>query len=74
MTRHLCPIRIANDQMQAARGRSAACGVNLRMRGGPQRVAVSLLDEVAALESTLALDLEVGAAQAAAPSTDPAGS
>ncbi len=60
ITRHLCPIRIANDEMLAARGRSAACGVNLQMRGGPQRVAVSLLDELAALDSTQALDLEVG--------------
>lgn len=73
MTRHLCPVRIANDQMQAARGRSAACGVNLRMRGGPQRVAVSLLDEVAALDSTRALDLDVGVVPAA-PLPDPAGS
>jgi VWFA-related protein len=66
ITRHLCPIRIANDEMLAARGRSAACGVNLRMRGGSQRVAVSLLDEVAALDSTRALELEVGA-EAAVP-------
>ena len=70
ITRHLCPIRIANDEMLAARGRSAACGVNLRMRGGRQRVAVSLLDEVAAQDSTRALELEVGAAgPAAAPAT-----
>ncbi len=62
ITRHLCPIRIANDEMLAARGRSAACGVNLQMRPGPQRVAVSLLDEVAALDSTRALDLYVGEA------------
>ena len=71
VSRHLCPIRIANDEMLAARGRSAACGVNLEMRSGPQRVAVSLLDEVAALNSTQALDLLVGGA--AADSADPAG-
>ena len=73
ISRHLCPIRIANDEMQAARGRSAACGVNLQMRGGSQRVAVSLLDEVAGLDSTQALDLEVGAVETARPA-DPAGS
>ena len=70
ITRHLCPIRIANEEMLAARGRSAACGVNLQMRSGPQRVAVSLLDEVAAIDSTRALDLEVGGEAVTAP--DPA--
>ena len=64
MSRHLCPIRIANEEMLAARGRSAACGVNLQMRPGPQRVAVSLLDEVAALDSTRALDLDVSGSTA----------
>ena len=73
MSRHLCPIRIANDEMQAARGRNAACGVNLQMRGGAQRVAVSLLDEVAGLDSTRALDLEVGE-DPAITRPDPAGS
>lgn len=66
ITRHLCPIRIANDEMLAARGRSAACGVNLKMRGGSQRVAVSLLDEMASLDSTRALDIEVGVEESAA--------
>ncbi len=40
------------------------------MRPGPQRVAVSLLDEVAAIDSTRALDLAVGAGLATPP--DPA--
>ncbi len=71
ISRHMCPIRIANDEMLAARGRSAACGVNLRMRGGPQRVAVSLLDEVAAQDSTRALELEVGG-EGPAPATSTA--
>ena len=73
LTRHLCPIRIANDEMLAARGRSAACGVNLQMSSGMQRVAVSLLDEVAALDSTRAIDLEVGGGPTVTP-PDPAGS
>ncbi len=66
MTRHLCPIRIANDEILAARGRSAACGVNLRLESGPQRIAVSLLDEIAAADSTVALDLAVGQTSPAA--------
>ncbi len=72
ITRHLCPIRIANDEILAARGRSAACGVNLQMRPGPQRLAVSLLDEVAAQDSTQALDLDVGGGTVTRP--EPAGS
>ena len=61
---HLCPIRIPNADVLTALGQSAACGVRLLMRAGRQRVAVAVLDETAALYSTVSLDLDVGAAKA----------
>jgi VWFA-related protein len=63
---HLCPIHIPNAEVLTALGQSAGCGVRLRMRNGPQRIAVAVLDETAALYSTISLDLEVGAAAAEA--------
>ena len=65
---HICPIRIANSQILTARGQTAACGVRLLMRRGPQRVAVSVLDELAAIDSTIHLELHVGAEDPAATS------
>lgn len=59
---HLCPIRIPNADVLNALGQSAACGVRLLMRGGPQRIAVSVLGETAAIQSTVSLELDVGAA------------
>ena len=66
---HLCPIRIPNADVLTALGQSAACGVRLLMRAGRQRVAVAVLDETAALYSTVSLDLDVGAAKAGAEQT-----
>lgn len=57
--KHLCPIRIPNTEVLTALGRSATCGVQLMMRGGDQTVAVSLRDELAAVESTARLQLKV---------------
>ena len=61
VNRHLCPIRIPNDQVLTALGQSAACGLRLKMRRGPQRIAVSVLDELSAIDSTVYLALDVGA-------------
>ncbi|MEE8524266.1 MAG: hypothetical protein V3T72_10070, partial [Thermoanaerobaculia bacterium] len=62
---HLCPIRIPNADVLTALGQRATCGIRLLMRGGPQRVAVSVLDATAAIHSTVRLDLDVGAPAAA---------
>lgn len=66
--RHACPIRIANRELLTAMGRSAVCGVRLQMRGGPQRLAVSVLDELAAVDGTRTIELEVGGDVSAAES------
>ena len=59
VARHLCPIRIPNAQILVAMGRTAVCGVQLLMREGDQRVAVSIRDELAAVSSTASLSLQV---------------
>ncbi len=61
VNRHLCPIRIPNDDMLTASGKFASCGLRLMMRRGPQRVAVSVLDELTAIDSTVHIALDVGA-------------
>jgi len=61
VSRHTCPIRIPNDQLLTALGQTAVCGVRLRMRGGQQRVGVTILDEIASLDSTTYLELDVEA-------------
>ena len=61
VNRHLCPIRIPNADVLTAAGKSASCGMRLQMRRGPQRVAVSVLDELTAIDSTTHLALDVGA-------------
>ncbi len=66
VNRHLCPIRIPNADVLTALGQSASCGLRLKMRRGPQRVAVSVLDELTALDSTTHLTLDVGASAPAA--------
>ncbi len=60
VNRHLCPIRIPNTDVLTALGQSATCGLRLRMRRGPQRIAVSVLDELASIDSTAHLTLDVG--------------
>lgn len=59
VVKHNCPIRIPNKEILVALGRPAACGVQLKMRGGQQTVAVSVRDELAAIDSTASLDLDV---------------
>ncbi len=66
VNRHLCPIRIPNSDVLTALGQSATCGLRLRMRRGPQRIAVSVLDELTALDSTVHLTLDVGSSEQSA--------
>jgi len=61
VSKNLCPIRIRNDQLASAMGRQVSCGIRLRMRGGPQKIAVGVRDELAAIDSVVSLDLDVGA-------------
>lgn len=65
VVRHLCPIRIPNSEILVALGRSAVCGVQLRMRKGEQRVAVSIRDELAAVSSTASIALDIPGGSAA---------
>ncbi len=60
VNRHLCPIRIPNADVMTASGQSASCGLRLLMRRGPQRIAVSVLDELTSIDSTVHLALDVG--------------
>lgn len=66
VNQHLCPIRIPNADVLTALGQRATCGIRLLMRGGHQRVAVSVLDATAAVHSTVRLDLDVGGPEAPA--------
>jgi hypothetical protein len=59
VNKHLCPVRIPNSEVLLALGRTAACRVSLLMRPGFQTVAVSVRDEIAAVDSTVNLALEV---------------
>lgn len=54
------PVEVANRDMLAAAGKDAAFVLGLAMRPGPQRVAVGVRDDVARVQSTVTLDLEVG--------------
>lgn len=59
VVKHQCPIRIPNQDMLVALGRTAVCGVQLAMRGGPHTVAVVVRDDVAGIESTLRTSVDV---------------
>ncbi len=71
---HLCPIRIPNSQIPAARAQRAGCGIRLLMRQGRQRIAVSLLDELAAKDSTIYLELNLEEGRAGLASDSVSGS
>lgn len=70
---HQCPIRIPNQELLMALGRSALCGLRLQMRPQKQTVAVVVHDENAARTATLRLDLELSPSATATLSTRPAG-
>ncbi len=61
VNRHFCPVSIPNAEVVDARSATVGCGLRLLMRDGPQRIAVSVLDEISALSSTVALGVDVGA-------------
>ncbi len=59
------PIRIANAKMVEAMGQTGVYQSALRVPPGKHRVAVAVRDDVAAVESALSVDLEVGGAEGA---------
>ena len=63
--------RIPNAEVLTALGQSAGCGLRLAMRRGPQRIAVSVLDELTSLDSTVHLALDVGAGEQTAELASP---
>jgi len=54
------PVRIPNQQLLGALSQTAAYAAQIRMRPGEQKLAVGVRDEVAAVGSTLNLNIEVG--------------
>jgi hypothetical protein len=54
------PIEIDNDRLVSAVEQSATFVLGLVLRKGPQRVAVSVLDENSGVASTVFVDLDVG--------------
>jgi hypothetical protein len=61
VSKNLCPIRIRNEQLASSMARPVSCGMRLRMRPGPQRVAIGVRDELASVESVVSVEVEVGA-------------
>jgi hypothetical protein len=62
VSKNLCPIRIRNEQLPTSMARPIRCGMRLRMRPGPQRVAIGVRDELAAVDSVVSVEVDVGAA------------
>ncbi len=54
------PVDIPNEQLLAAMSRDVGYGVNLMVRSGPGKLAVGVRDEIAAVESTVNLNISVG--------------
>jgi VWFA-related protein len=54
------PVDIPNEQLLTAMSREVGYGVNLLVRGGPGKLAVGVRDDVAAVESTVNLNIAVG--------------
>lgn len=57
---HEFPISVANQELAAAMSESARFTMGLVMHPGPQRVAVSVLDELGAVSSSTTLEVDVG--------------
>jgi hypothetical protein len=55
------PIVIPNDRLLESVGREIGHGIKLLVRGGDAKLAVGVRDELAAMESTLNLNITVGA-------------
>lgn len=54
------PVRIPNEQLLSAMGQMAGYAAEIQMRPGRQKLAVGVRDELAAVDSTLNLNLQVG--------------
>lgn len=54
------PVNIPNEQLLAAMSREVGYGLNLLVRGGPGKLAVGVRDEIAAVESTVNLNISIG--------------
>lgn len=54
------PVTIPNDQLLNAMTRTAGYMAQLRMRPGSQKIAIGVRDELAAVDSTLNLNVDVG--------------
>jgi VWFA-related protein len=61
VSKNLCPIRIRNEQLPGSMARPISCALRLKMRPGPQRVAIGVRDELAAVESVVSVEVDVGA-------------
>lgn len=68
VARQICPVRIPNQELLVALGRTATCGVRLRMRPGRQRLAVGVRDELAERFSTVEVAVALGEESAGGPS------
>lgn len=64
------PIRIPNERILEAMSGAAAYPLELEMRGGEQRLALGVRDQLARVDSTLHVDLDVGAEPAGRPEND----
>lgn len=71
VVKHRCPISIPNKEMLMALGRTAGCGMRLKMRGGPHSVAVVVRDEVAGVDSTLRIPIDISDTTAASLDSNP---
>jgi VWFA-related protein len=54
------PVRIPNEELLTAMNQTAAYAAKIEMRPGEQKLAIGVRDEVAAVDSTLNLNLQVG--------------
>lgn len=54
------PLRIPNEQLLSAMGQTAGYAAEIQMREGPHKLAIGVRDELAAVASTLNLNLQVG--------------
>jgi len=54
------PVRIPNQQLLSAMSQMAGYAAQIQMRPGEQKLAIGVRDELAAVESTLNLNIEVG--------------
>jgi len=54
------PVRIPNEQLLSAMSQTAGYAARVQMRPGEQKLAVGVRDELAAVDSTLNLSIQVG--------------